>query len=192
METMNEAVFQAVEEAGWIAPLIFILLHVFRPLLLLPVVVFYIAGGYLFGIFYGTIYTLIGLALMSAVFYAIVNVIPSARHYLSRVKRRVFGERQMSLGQVNILRMMPFIHFQVLSLYLIEMTSSFKEYMRYSVAGVILPTITYTSFGGFITTMPWYATMTFFVVLAIIFFWFGQKDDPEEDELNRILAKAGF
>ncbi|ADH98886.1 TVP38/TMEM64 family protein [Salisediminibacterium selenitireducens] len=189
---MNEAVFRAVEEAGWIAPLIFILLHVFRPILLLPVVVFYIAGGYLFGIFYGTLYTLIGLALMSAVFYAIVNVIPSARHYLSRVKRRVFGDRQMSLGQVNILRMMPFIHFQVLSLYLIEMTSSFKEYMRYSVAGVILPTITYTSFGGFITTMPWYATLTFFAVLAIIFFWFGQKDDPEEDELNRILAKAGF
>lgn len=190
METVNDTVFQVIEDAGWIAPLIFILLHVFRPILLLPVVVFYIAGGYLFGIFYGTIYTMIGLALMSAVFYAIVNVIPSARHYLSRVKNKLFGNRQMTIGQVNILRMMPFIHFQVLSLYLIEITSSFREYMRYSVAGVVLPTITYTSFGGFITTMPWYATLSFFGFLGIVFFWFGHNQDETKEEFNAIMAKA--
>ncbi|PYZ93711.1 TVP38/TMEM64 family protein [Salipaludibacillus keqinensis] len=175
METFNEAIPQIIEEAGWLAPVLFILLHLVRPLLFLPVIVICIVGGYLFGFVYGTIYSIIGLSLMSLVFYKLVFVFPSIRNRVIRLKKKMFKDKTMTIGQVMILRMMPFVHFHLLSLYLMEMTSSFKEYMRYSVVGVILPSMLFTAFGQAITEMPWYVSIIFFGSLALIFSYLGKR-----------------
>ncbi|WP_280769863.1 TVP38/TMEM64 family protein [Salipaludibacillus daqingensis] len=175
MESFNEAIPRIIEEAGWLAPVLFILLHLIRPLLFIPVIVVCIAGGYLFGFVYGTLYSIIGLSLMSLFFFKLVDIFPALRGRVLRLKKKVFKDRVMSIGQVMILRMMPFIHFHLLSLYLMEMTSSFREYMRYSVVGVILPSMLYTAFGQVITEMPWYLSIVFFGSLALLFSYLGKR-----------------
>ncbi|GEL08552.1 TVP38/TMEM64 family protein [Salisediminibacterium halotolerans] len=177
MDEMNQSLLQFVDEAGWLAPVIFILLHVFRPLLMLPIIVLYISGGFFFGFIQGTVYTMTGLALMNALFYFFIMKFPRFRAYLRKLKKSVFNDRKMTIGQVNILRMMPFIHFQLLSMYLLEMTSSFREFMQYSVYGVIAPSVIYTAFGGVLTDMPWYVSGSFFAVLLFIFWLFGKEGE---------------
>lgn len=175
MESFNEAIPRFIEEAGWLAPVLFIVLHLIRPLLFIPVIVVCIAGGFLFGFVYGTIYSIIGLSLMSLFFYKLVDVFPKFRERVIRLKKKVFKDRMITVGQVMILRMMPFVHFHLLSLYLMEMTSSYKEYMRYSIVGVILPSMLYTAFGQAITEMPWYLSIIFFGCLAILFSYLGRR-----------------
>ncbi|WP_306454114.1 TVP38/TMEM64 family protein [Evansella halocellulosilytica] len=171
----NEAIPHVIEEAGWLAPALFIIVHLLRPFLFIPVIVVCIAGGYLFGFLHGTIYSIIGLSLMSLFFYKFVDIFPSFRAKITRLKERFFKGRSLTLGQVMILRMMPFIHFHLLSLYLMEMTSNFKEYMRYSIGGVILPAMVYTSFGQVITEMPIYVSLIFFGLLAAFFSYLGKR-----------------
>ncbi|WP_046173502.1 TVP38/TMEM64 family protein [Domibacillus indicus] len=158
-----------IKQAGWLGPVFFILLHLVRPLLFLPVVVVCIAGGYLFGFVQGTLYSIIGLSLMGAVFYKIVNWFPSVRERMMKVKRKVAGDRKMTVGQVMILRVMPFVHFHLLSIYLMDMTKSCREYMKYSVLGVIAPALLYTAFGEAIEQMPWYVSLTFLSVLLFLY-----------------------
>ncbi|MCP3764334.1 VTT domain-containing protein [Domibacillus sp. A3M-37] len=174
-----------IQQAGWFGPVFFIVLHIVRPFLLLPVVVVCIAGGYLFGFVQGTIYSIIGLSLMGAVFYKLVHWFPSVRDRMLRIKRKVAGERKMTVGQVMILRVMPFVHFHLLSVYLIDMTKSFREYMQFSVLGVITPALLYTAFGEVIQKMPWYASMMFLTVLLILYALIERRNKKRQPESSR-------
>ncbi|MBU9721173.1 MULTISPECIES: TVP38/TMEM64 family protein [Bacillaceae] len=175
MDMFNNAIPHVIEDAGWLAPILFIFVHLIRPFLFLPVIVVCIAGGILFGFLHGTLYSIIGLSLMSFFFYKVVDIFPSFRGRITRMKEKILKDRVLTLGQVMILRMMPFVHFHLLSLYLMEMTSSFKEYMRYSIGGVILPSLLYTAFGQAITEMPIYLSVLFFVLLITIFSYLGNR-----------------
>lgn len=175
MDDFIEVIPQLVKEAGWLAPALFIIVHLIRPLLFLPVIVICIIGGYLFGFFYGTVYSIIGLSLMSLMFYKLVDIFPSFRARVTLLKKKVFRDRTLTIGQVMILRMMPFIHFHLLSLYLMEMTSSFRSYMKYSIGGVILPSMLYTGFGQAITEMSWYMSVLFFGLLLVVFSYLGKR-----------------
>lgn len=163
-----------IEELGWLAPPLFILLHLVRPFLFLPVIVVCIAGGVLFGFVQGAIYNYIGLALMNYFFYLLIRKFPRFEKRVRALKNKVLPDKTISVGQVMILRIMPFIHFHLLSLYLIEMTKDFKQYMYYALIGVILPSIIYTAFGEAISSMPWYLTLLMFLVLAGIYALIGK------------------
>src|SRR5699024_3535931 len=92
-----------------------------------------------------------------------------------KLKKQMFKNRVLTIGQVMILRMMPFVHFHMLSLYLMEMTNSFREYMRYSIGGIMLPALLYTSFGQAMTEMPIYLSITIFLVLITLFTYLGNR-----------------
>ncbi|UTR15560.1 TVP38/TMEM64 family protein [Salipaludibacillus sp. LMS25] len=175
MEAFNEAIPQLIDEAGWLGPALFIILHLIRPLLFIPVIVVCIIGGYLFGFFYGTLYSIIGLSLMSLGFYKLINLFPFFHKRIIKLKQKVFKDRLLTIGQVMILRMMPFVHFHLLSLYLIDMTKTYREYMIYSIGGVIFPSMLYTAFGQGITELPWYLSLIFFGLLAMIFSYLGKR-----------------
>lgn len=163
-----------ITEMGWLAPPLFILLHLLRPLLFLPVIVVCIAGGVLFGFVQGSIYNFIGLALMNYFFYLFIRKFPKFEQKIRSLKNKVLPGRTISVGQVMILRIMPFVHFHLLSLYLMEMTKNFKEYMYYSLLGVILPAIIYTAFGEAISEMPWYLTLGMILMLAGLYALLGK------------------
>lgn len=175
MDMFNEAIPHVIEEAGWLAPVLFIIVHLIRPFLFLPVIVVCIAGGYLFGFVHGTIYSIIGLTLMSFFFYKLVDIFPSFRNRITKLKSKLLKDKTLTLGQVMILRMLPFVHFHLLSLYLMEMTKSFKEYMRYSFGGILLPSMLYTAFGRAVTEMPIYITLFLFLLLMSLFSYLGKK-----------------
>ncbi|PYZ97258.1 TVP38/TMEM64 family protein [Alteribacter lacisalsi] len=175
MNDFIEGIPALIERAGWLAPLIFILLHLIRPFLFIPVIVLCVAGGYFFGFFYGSLYSLVGLTLMSFSFYKVVDYFPSLRNRMSNMKQKVFKNRQMTLGQVMILRMLPFMHFHLLSWYLMEMTDSFKEYMKYSFGGLILPSLLFTSFGQAIGELSLYGSLIILTALGVVFYLLGQN-----------------
>lgn len=169
MEQLDQSLELLIESAGWLAPILFIILHLIRPFLFLPVIVVCIAGGLAFGFFEGALLSFIGLSLMSLVSYLLVNKFPKFREKMSRLKDKIFSDRTLTVGQVMILRIMPFVHFHLLSLYLMEMTKNFRDYMYFSTLGLILPAVIYTAFGQAITELPWYLTIAMFAVLLIIF-----------------------
>lgn len=177
MDQFDTTLEAFIEGAGWLAPLLFVLLHLFRPFFFLPVIVVCIAGGILFGFIEGAILSFIGLSLMSLVSYLLVMKFPKFREKVSRAKEKVFSDKTISVSQVMILRIMPFVHFHLLSLYLIEMAKSFKEYMYFSMLGVILPAILYTAFGEIITELPWYLTTLLFAFLASIYLYIGKLNN---------------
>ncbi len=174
LDQFNQSLESFMEGTGWLAPVLFILLHLLRPFLFLPVIVVCIAGGVLFGFIEGAILSLIGLSLMSLVFYQLVNKFPRFRTGVARLKEKMFQDRTVTVSQVMILRIMPFIHFHLLSLYLMEMAKSFREYMYYSVLGLIMPAIIYTAFGQAITELPWYLTGVMLLILVIIYSYIGK------------------
>ncbi|MGG3448375.1 TVP38/TMEM64 family protein [Domibacillus aminovorans] len=180
MNSVELWIARVIEQAGWIAPILFILLHLLRPILFVPVVVVCIAGGYLFGFVNGTFYSIIGLSLMSAAFYKVVNFFPSVREKMLTLKRKMLKDQKVTVGQVMILRMMPFIHFHLLSLYLIDMTKSYKEYMYYSVLGIIIPSMVYTAFGQSITDMPWYMSLLFLACLIGLYSLLGKLNEKRK------------
>jgi len=177
MDQFDTTLEAFIESAGWLAPLLFVLLHLFRPFFFLPVIVVCIAGGILFGFVEGAILSFVGLSLMSFVSYLLVMKFPKFREKVSRAKEKVFSDKTISVSQVMILRIMPFVHFHLLSLYLIEMAKSFKEYMYFSMLGVILPAILYTAFGEIITELPWYLTTLLFALLAGIYLYIGKLNN---------------
>lgn len=174
MEQFDQSLEAFMDSVGWLAPFLFILLHLVRPLLFLPVIAVCVAGGFLFGFFEGALLSFIGLTLMSWTSYVLVNKFPKFQAKMARLKDKIFPDRTLSVSQVMILRIMPFVHFHLLSLYLMEMTKTLKEYMVISALGLIAPAILYTAFGQAITEFPWYITVTMFVLLAVIFSFIGK------------------
>lgn len=178
MDQFDKSLELFIESAGWLAPLFFVLLHLFRPFFFLPVIVVCIAGGVLFGFLEGALLSFIGLSLMSLVSYYLVNRFPSFRIRMKGLKKKVFKDRTITVSQVMVLRIMPFVHFHLLSLYLIEMAKSFKEYMYISSLGLIMPAVLYTAFGQIITELPWYLTLLLLAVLIAVYKWLGKLNKP--------------
>lgn len=169
MDQFDKSVEVFIENAGWMAPVFFLLLHLIRPFIFLPVIAVCVAGGVAFGFVQGAILSYIGLLLMSAIIYCLLKRMPRFHRKMTDLKERIFPDRTLSVGQVMILRIMPFVHFQLLCFYLMDMTKNFKEYMYYSALGLTLPAIVYTAFGQSITEFPWYLTLAFLFVLIALF-----------------------
>ncbi|TFE00083.1 TVP38/TMEM64 family protein [Jeotgalibacillus sp. R-1-5s-1] len=173
-----------IEQTGWLGPVLFVLLHLIRPLVFLPVILVCVAGGLLFGFVEGAILSFIGLTLMSFVSYVLINKFPAFKNKLSQLKEKVLPNRHLSVGQIMVLRIMPFVHFHLLSFYLMEMTENRKEYMIYSMLGVIAPAVIYTAFGGAIHELPWYGTAVLFLVLLVVYKVIGKLSDDKMESLE--------
>lgn len=169
MDQFDKSVEVFIENAGWMAPFFFLLLHLLRPFLFLPVIAVCVAGGVAFGFVHGAILSFTGLLLMSAITYFLLKRMPRFYLRMTNLKDRIFPDRTLSVGQVMLLRIMPFVHFQLLCFYLMDMTKSFKEYMYYSALGLTLPAVVYTAFGQSITEFPWYLTLAFLFILIALF-----------------------
>ncbi|MBP3949721.1 TVP38/TMEM64 family protein [Bacillus suaedae] len=165
-----------IEQSGWLAPLFFIMLHVVRQVLFIPVLLVCLVGGYIFGIFYGSLYSIIGLSLVSMVFYYIIYLFPRFRKKLSRLQHKfVKDTTRLNLAQLMVMRVMPLVHFHLVSLYVIETTKSFRQYSKKSIILSIPPAIIYTAFGGMIHELPLQGTVFFALFLVLLFFGLRKK-----------------
>jgi uncharacterized membrane protein YdjX (TVP38/TMEM64 family) len=142
-----------VEAGGIFAPLAFVVFHLLRSFLFIPVSVVVIAGGVLFGTLWGTFYSVIGLMGVSIFFYAFIDRMPKTQERITKIKNRWFGEyRNLTVGQIAILRLIPFVHYHLLSFCLKQRKPKFKEYMKASLLTNIPIAFFFTIFGEYIST----------------------------------------
>jgi uncharacterized membrane protein YdjX (TVP38/TMEM64 family) len=142
-----------VEAGGIIAPLAFVVFHLLRSFLFIPVSVVVVAGGVLFGTLWGTIYSVIGLMGVSVFFYVFIDRMPKTQERMIKIKNRWFGEyRNLTVGQIAILRLIPFVHYHLLSFCLKQRKPKFKEYMNASLVTNIPIALFFTIFGEYSST----------------------------------------
>lgn len=177
MEQLGAFVMTVMESSGFFAPLLFIAFHLFRPLLFLPVAFICISGGILFGTFTGTIYSVIGVTLSSLIFYRVIKWMPRTFQRLVKMRKKLMGKYSgISISQIALLRLVPFIHFHLLSLCIIEMSQSFKEYMRSSFVSNIPLAFVYTSVGQWIATFSPVMIAAFMLVLLPVIYLVRSKE----------------
>lgn len=144
--------FVLMEVGGVFAPIAFIFFHIIRQFLFIPVTLVCMAGGFLFGSLFGTIFSLFGLMLSSICFYFIIEKLPKTRDKLFRLKGKWFGEYlNITVTQTAILRLIPFVHFQLLNFCLIEKNRSYNGYLKDCLLTNLPLAFFYSVFGEFIS-----------------------------------------
>ncbi len=165
-----------VESGSWFAPIVFILFHVFRQFIFIPPAVVCIAGGLLFGVVPGIIYSLVGLTGASILFYVLMKKIPETLQRLSRLKKRLVGRfRDLTVTQVALLRLIPLIHYQLLSFCLYERKKDFKEFMLASFLANIPFVIFFTVFGESIGDFDAFAGSFLIIGLLVLAYLLREK-----------------
>jgi uncharacterized membrane protein YdjX (TVP38/TMEM64 family) len=166
MDEQLQLMFIFVESVGILAPLAFIFFHLLRQFLFIPVAVVCVAGGVLFGTVLGTVYSLLGLMLVSVLFFFVVNRMPKTNEKLAKVKEKWFGPyRNLTVSQIAILRLIPFVHFHLMNFCLLQRKKSFKEYVLGSFYSNLPLAFFYTIFGQFLSRFT--PTMILVILFAL-------------------------
>lgn len=171
MEKFSGIVFEVLQMSGIFAPLAFIFLHVMRQFVFVPVSLVCMLGGVFFGVLYGTLYSLVGLTLASVCFYLLFKRMPSWFRKIQKLKQKCFKRKApLSFGQMAILRLIPFVHFHLISLCLIEATSNFKAYTKSSLFANLPLAVVYTMFGQWIGRLsPEWIVFILFGLLVLFY-----------------------
>ncbi|HEX6594596.1 MAG TPA: VTT domain-containing protein [Bacillota bacterium] len=176
MEQIGTYLLAFVETGGLLAPIVFISFHLIRPLLFLPVVVICISGGIIFGTVAGTVYSIIGITLSSIFFYGMIRWMPKSLTSFVRLREKWAGKHTtLTASQIALLRLIPFIHFHLLSLYLIEISHDFKDYTKVSLLSNIPLAVVYTSIGQHLTSLSPMSVLLFVTILFVFIYMFRQK-----------------
>ncbi|GKU81526.1 TVP38/TMEM64 family protein [Niallia sp. NCCP-28] len=166
MDEQLSMLFVMIELGGIFAPIAFILFHTLRQVIFIPPMIVCIAGGILFGVTLGTIYSIIGLTINCLFFYFVIKKMPKTHRKLSLLKKRWFGEyRNLTVGQVTVLRLIPFIHYHLLNFCLLEKRQGLKDYLKYATITNIPLAFFYTIFGQFISQFS--PTMMIVILFAL-------------------------
>jgi len=177
MENVIAWVNDTMNSSAYIAPMLFITFHIIRPFLFIPVAFICITGGLLFGITYGAVYSIIGITLSSIMFYFFMSQVPSFFERLHRLREKMFGKHsRLSIPQVVLLRITPFIHFHLISLCLIEMTRNFKEYAKLSVLSNVPLAVIYTSFGQWFQSLQIHHVIILLGVVLVLLYVLRTKE----------------
>lgn len=176
MDDRLVAAFAVMEASGFIAPFLFILFHILRQFLFIPVALVCMAGGLLFGSVFGTIYSLIGLTLLSVLFFFVIKGVPTFAERLLKLKEKWFGRNAvLTTGQIAVLKLIPFVHYHLLNLCLLERHREFKPFLRAAFLSNIPLAFFYTVFGQYITTFSPPIIVMIILSLAVLFFLLREK-----------------
>ncbi|WP_421380364.1 TVP38/TMEM64 family protein [Bacillus salacetis] len=176
MDERYAFVFAFIESSGWLAPLAFILFHILRQFVFIPVVLVCIVGGILFGSVFGTIYSLIGLTLLSGGSYFILKMLPALNQKLLILKQKWFGQGAvLTVGQIAVLRLVPFVHYQLLNVCLMERKPALGDYLKSSFLANLPLAFFYTVFGEFISAFTPGIIMVILLGLSILFYTLREK-----------------
>ncbi|MFC7371331.1 TVP38/TMEM64 family protein [Fictibacillus iocasae] len=166
-----ESVMQAVQWSGVFAPAVFILIQAFRQFFFIPVGILCLSGGVIFGAAEGTLYSIIGISLSSLLFYMTITCLPAWMKKVRDVRRKWVGKQvPFSVSQIAILKLIPFVHFHLLSLCLLEMTGNMKEYAKVSVLSNIPLAVLYSSMGTVIASLSILSGAAALVCLSVLFY----------------------
>lgn len=176
IDLATSAVVNTVQSAGFLAPVFFIGMHILRQFLFIPVVAICIVGGILFGTEFGTFYSIIGLTVASITFYTLSKQFPSFLDRFSGLKKKWLGNyTRLSVGQITVLRMIPFVNFSLLSLCILDRSGSFKEYAKLSFWTHIPAAFCFTSFGTYFGRLSLIATVLILCTLIVFVYLLRER-----------------
>ncbi|MBB6445667.1 TVP38/TMEM64 family protein [Bacillus benzoevorans] len=161
---------------GVLAPVAFILFHLIRQFLFIPVTIVCLAGGILFGALFGTLLSLIGLLLNSVCFYFLIGKMPKTYEKLAKLKRKWFGEyRNLTVAQTAVLRLIPLIHFHLLNFCLMEKDRRFSPYMKNNLLSNLPLAFFYSAFGSIISLFTPLVMAVIFLSLMVLVYLLREK-----------------
>lgn len=169
-----ETIENVIHSYGWYGPIIFIALHVLRSFLFIPVTALCIAGGILFHGLFGTLYSMIGLTIGSVALYVMFMFFPLER-YLLKKKKRVFTE-PLSLKKVILIRLLPFAHYNLVSLWIKRETKRFPPYFKFMFLSNIPIVIIYSLLGEVILLLSYEKVIMITLLLILIIYLFWRQD----------------
>ncbi|WP_242604574.1 TVP38/TMEM64 family protein [Legionella fairfieldensis] len=111
-------ILNCIKDAGWLAPVLFLLLYILATILLLPTMVLTLAGGALFGPLPGTLFNLTGATLGAACAFCIsrhlaIDWVSSKRG--SNIDKLITGVERNGWQFVALLRIVPIIPFNLVN-----------------------------------------------------------------------------
>ncbi|MCM2675243.1 hypothetical protein [Alkalicoccobacillus plakortidis] len=105
-------------------------------------------------------------------FYILMKYVPWLHKRLARLKAKVLKkDPDLNVWQLSVFRLVPFVHFHVLSFYVMEKTTDFNEFVRQSFIMNIPMAIVYTSFGNLLYNLNSWGLLilaSFLILLMIL------------------------
>ena len=146
---------QALQQTGGWAPVLYIGLFILLPTFFFPVAVLALAGGLLFGLWWGSVYTFIGAVLNCALMFLLARYV--GRSQVQRLVEQKLSPQwqrrlQMADGKegfllMNILRLIPAVPYNLIN-YTFGLTGiSFSSYLLASAIGIIPGTFAFINIG---------------------------------------------
>lgn len=146
---------QALQQTGGWAPVLYIGLFVLLPAFFFPVAVLALAGGLLFGLWWGSVYTFIGAVLNCAMMFLLARYV--GRSQVQRLVEQKLSPQwqrrlQMADGKEGfllliILRLIPTVPYNLIN-YTFGLTGiSFSSYLLASAIGIIPGTFAFINIG---------------------------------------------
>jgi len=176
IELATSTVLTAIQTTGFFAPLFFVCFHIIRQFLFIPVAVVCVAGGLLFGTFFGSILSIIGLTCASLTFYLFSKVFPSLIERFVGMKVRWLGAyTSLSTIQIILLRMIPFVNFSLISLCIFEKTKTLGRYTKLSFITHIPSATFFTFLGAAIHNLSPVLIAAFMIGLLLLTYLFREK-----------------
>ena len=146
---------QALQQTGGWAPVLYIGLFILLPTFFFPVAVLALAGGLLFGLWWGSVYTFIGAGLNCALMFLLARYV--GRSQVQRLVEQKLSPQwqrrlQMADGKEGfllliILRLIPAVPYNLIN-YTFGLTGiSFSSYLLASAIGIIPGTFAFINIG---------------------------------------------
>lgn len=146
---------QALQQTGGWAPVLYIGLFILLPTFFFPVAVLALAGGLLFGLWWGSVYTFIGAVLNCALMFLLARYV--GRSQVQRLVEQKLSPQwqrrlQMADGKEGfllliILRLIPAVPYNLIN-YTFGLTGiSFSSYLLASAIGIIPGTFVFINIG---------------------------------------------
>lgn len=139
-----------INSLGWLAPILFIMTYCLATILFLPTMVLTLAGGAIFGPFFGTLLNLIGATIGAACAFLITRHLIYdwfAQKKGDRLNKLIAGVDQKGWFFVAILRLFPIIPFNLVNYGLGITGITFRLYLIITFIFLIPAEIVYTYFG---------------------------------------------
>lgn len=146
-----ERIRDLVNQAGWFAPLLYILIYTLRPLILFPASILSLAGGLIFGAFTGTLLIVIGATLGAVLSFIVADKL--GKNIAGKEKSGHGKKLQMQLEQngliyVLLVRLIPLFNFDMISYIAGVSKVKLKDFALGTLVGIIPGAFAYSFLGA--------------------------------------------
>ncbi|CAM3946801.1 TVP38/TMEM64 family protein [Alkalicoccus chagannorensis] len=183
-----------MDDAGVFAPMLYIVLYTLRPLILFPASILSLAGGLLFGAFWGTVLIVIGATAGAVLSFVVARRLGkniAGREWKGKARTMQHQMEENGLLYVLLVRLIPVFNFDMIS-YLAGISKvKLKDFLFGTLFGIIPGAFAYSFLGASVVEGDIgiiFAAAAVFVAVSVIPVFFKKKlkkkTGTEEEELS--------